>query len=529
MDLETGGLLPDGHRPDRAGRRSCRDRYEALWDEVTREEVFSPDEQRHRIAERLRRLSELGFAVDEVELISSDGGRRQAPGQDPRRRARPAPPRVLPAHRAGGRGEAGPAACSTTCAASAPGSSSGRPVGCRRPSPGTAGSARSTSRSSTRSRPTSPAGWRRPRSSTRSSNTAGSCPRRPAATWGRRQPPRSYFAHGAAADAEGSDDSLSHGRVGCTSRSDETDVMPTRRSDVAPGNTAQGPWFSPDPVPPEFAACGSSSARPPTEAAGLLALPWDQPLEEWADEHLLEVPQRGISRHVVRFATVRRLGLRAQGDRRAPGPARVRAADRVRGRGAADRLGPRASASTGRTTCRRSSSPATSSTRCPTATCSPAPRADHSAEQLDRHDGRAAGAAAPRRASSGATAPCRTRCSAPTPASIAAYLVDAETVERHASLSPGQRSYDVELAMERVAAELMDLESGGPPARGDRPDRDGRRPPASGTRRCGTRSPARRCSAQTSSATGSPTGSSASTSSGSPSTRSSSSPARTAA
>ena len=44
--------------------------------------------------------------------------------------------------------------------------------------------------------------------------------------------------------------------------------------------------------------------RPPAdEAAGLLTLPWHQPLEDWQDEHMLEVPQRGISRHVVRFAT----------------------------------------------------------------------------------------------------------------------------------------------------------------------------------------------------------------------------------
>src|SRR3954464_152305 len=42
--------------------------------------------------------------------------------------------------------------------------------------------------------------------------------------------------------------------------------------------------------------------RPPAaEAAGLLSLPWEQPLEEWDPELLLEVPQRGISRHVVRF------------------------------------------------------------------------------------------------------------------------------------------------------------------------------------------------------------------------------------
>ena len=42
--------------------------------------------------------------------------------------------------------------------------------------------------------------------------------------------------------------------------------------------------------------------RPPAaEATGLLSLPWGQPLAEWDPELLLEVPQRGISRHVVRF------------------------------------------------------------------------------------------------------------------------------------------------------------------------------------------------------------------------------------
>ncbi len=45
--------------------------------------------------------------------------------------------------------------------------------------------------------------------------------------------------------------------------------------------------------------------RPPAaHAAGLLALPWDVPLEEWVDDRLLEVAHRGISRHVVRFVEV---------------------------------------------------------------------------------------------------------------------------------------------------------------------------------------------------------------------------------
>src|SRR3712207_423842 len=36
-------------------------------------------------------------------------------------------------------------------------------------------------------------------------------------------------------------------------------------------------------------------------AVELLGLPWDRPLEEWPDDVLMTVPQRGISRHVVRF------------------------------------------------------------------------------------------------------------------------------------------------------------------------------------------------------------------------------------
>ena len=40
---------------------------------------------------------------------------------------------------------------------------------------------------------------------------------------------------------------------------------------------------------------------PADSAAGLLSLPWELPLEEWEDDRLTEIPQRGISRHVVRF------------------------------------------------------------------------------------------------------------------------------------------------------------------------------------------------------------------------------------
>jgi tRNA A-37 threonylcarbamoyl transferase component Bud32 len=49
--------------------RGC---YEELWSELTADQVFAPGEGQ-RLEERLRRLNELGFDVEEVELLS-DGG-----------------------------------------------------------------------------------------------------------------------------------------------------------------------------------------------------------------------------------------------------------------------------------------------------------------------------------------------------------------------------------------------------------------------------------------------------------------------
>jgi hypothetical protein len=52
------------------------DRYELLWDELTKEEKLRPQEQRYRIAQRLRRLNDLGFDADELELISTPDGNK---------------------------------------------------------------------------------------------------------------------------------------------------------------------------------------------------------------------------------------------------------------------------------------------------------------------------------------------------------------------------------------------------------------------------------------------------------------------
>ena len=75
LDLEAGEVLPAEIEPLEVAEELAR-RYEALWDELTREEVIPVSEQRFRIAERLRRLNELGFAAEEVELISAPDGNR---------------------------------------------------------------------------------------------------------------------------------------------------------------------------------------------------------------------------------------------------------------------------------------------------------------------------------------------------------------------------------------------------------------------------------------------------------------------
>ena len=48
-------------------------RYESLWNELTREESFG-DDTRFKIDDRLHRLNELGFDVDELELVAGDDG-----------------------------------------------------------------------------------------------------------------------------------------------------------------------------------------------------------------------------------------------------------------------------------------------------------------------------------------------------------------------------------------------------------------------------------------------------------------------
>lgn len=75
FDLQAGGYLPDDTDPVEIAAELPH-RYEALWEELTREELFRPDEQRYRVAQRVDRLNELGFDVDELELITTADGTR---------------------------------------------------------------------------------------------------------------------------------------------------------------------------------------------------------------------------------------------------------------------------------------------------------------------------------------------------------------------------------------------------------------------------------------------------------------------
>jgi tRNA A-37 threonylcarbamoyl transferase component Bud32 len=81
MDLEaaTDGLPYDIDPLEVADEISRL--YEALWTEVTHEEVFGPEEN-YKIDERLRRLNELGYDVEEVELVGD--GERHRLRLDPR-------------------------------------------------------------------------------------------------------------------------------------------------------------------------------------------------------------------------------------------------------------------------------------------------------------------------------------------------------------------------------------------------------------------------------------------------------------
>lgn len=66
MDLDAGFGLPDGVDPVELAM-SVQVRYEHLWDEITKDVVY-PATQSFRIESRVRRLNQLGFDVQDLEI-----------------------------------------------------------------------------------------------------------------------------------------------------------------------------------------------------------------------------------------------------------------------------------------------------------------------------------------------------------------------------------------------------------------------------------------------------------------------------
>jgi hypothetical protein len=200
--------------------------------------------------------------------------------------------------------------------------------------------------------------------------------------------------------------------------------------------------------------------RPPaTYAAGLLDLPWDTPLGTWDAELTIDVPERGISRHVVRFVTGdgHVFALKEIAEKLARHEYSMLERFEEEGLPAVRVLG----------ICvdRPDDQEAILVTRYLEDSVSyrwlfSGPRGGRSAEML--LDAmvellvRLHCAGVLWGDCSLSNTLFRADAGAP-----AAYLVDAETAERKPTLSAGRRAYDVDLARERVGAELLDLRFGG--------------------------------------------------------------------
>src|ERR1700730_18066922 len=203
---------------------------------------------------------------------------------------------------------------------------------------------------------------------------------------------------------------------------------------------------------------------PADQAAGLLTLPWSEPLADWRAERLVEIRQRGISRHVVRFVyddgTL--YALKELSERLARREYRLLRALTELGIPAVEVGG--VAVGLGEAAPRESDADAILVTRFLSyATTYRAvfsnPRGLHASDglldalvellvrlhlsgffwgdcslsnTLFRHDA----------------------------GTLEAYLVDAETSEQHPELTDGQRHWDVELAVERIYGELLDLQAG---------------------------------------------------------------------
>jgi hypothetical protein len=72
LDLQAGGYLDESLDPHEIVELLGA-RYEALWSQLTAPEEFHPDEM-WRIEQRIRRLNQIGFDVDELDIVTDWDG-----------------------------------------------------------------------------------------------------------------------------------------------------------------------------------------------------------------------------------------------------------------------------------------------------------------------------------------------------------------------------------------------------------------------------------------------------------------------
>jgi tRNA A-37 threonylcarbamoyl transferase component Bud32 len=72
LDLQAGGLLDESFEADDIVE-TLQERYDGLWQELTGTEEFTTDEI-WRIEQRMQRLNDLGFDVDELDIVTDWDG-----------------------------------------------------------------------------------------------------------------------------------------------------------------------------------------------------------------------------------------------------------------------------------------------------------------------------------------------------------------------------------------------------------------------------------------------------------------------
>jgi Domain of unknown function (DUF4032) len=204
---------------------------------------------------------------------------------------------------------------------------------------------------------------------------------------------------------------------------------------------------------------------PADHAAGLLTLPWSLPLADWQDDRLVEIRQRGLSRHVVRFVSddgtlyalkelSERLARREYRLLRAMTELNIPAVQAVGIAVDRDVAGQR-----------RSDEDAILVTKFLSFSTTYRAVFSHprGVQPIDGLLDALVELLVRLHLSGFFWGDCSLSNTlfCYDAGTLEAYLVDAETSEQHPVLTDGQRRYDVDLAVERVAGELLDLQAGG--------------------------------------------------------------------